>query len=88
MKPLSVTETTIKADQIDQLGRSVLPKCLYRLPIDQLGQCAVMEEGGRDVVSDRFLAREVTGALAGEDGGQFVIGQAAAFRGDHVGVSA
>ena len=45
-----------------------------------------MEQGGRDVIGDRFLARQVTRALAREDGGQLVVGQAAPFGGDHVGV--
>ena len=45
-----------------------------------------MEEGGSDVVGDRFLAGQVTGTLAGEDGGQFVIGQAASLGGDDMGV--
>ena len=39
-----------------------------------------------DIVGDAFFAGEIARALAGDDGGELVVGQAAPFPGDDMGV--
>src|SRR5271168_4827192 len=53
----------IQPDEIDELCGSFLAKCRYRLSIGQLWQDTAGDESRSDIISHRFLARQVARAL-------------------------
>lgn len=79
-------DEAVQSDKIDQLSCPMLVKGLYGLPIVQLGQGAVLDQGRRDVISDSFFAREIARTLAGNDGGELIVRQPASLGGDDVGI--
>ncbi len=55
----------------------MLAKLLDALAVVQLRQRAMVQQSRGDIVGDGFVARQIAGPLAGDDGGKLVIGQAA-----------
>jgi hypothetical protein len=69
----------IEADQVDELGGALFAEMLDRLLIGEFGQLAGGEQRGGDVIGGGLLGREVARALAGDDGRDLVVGEAAQF---------
>src|SRR5438270_1558647 len=59
----------IQTNEVDELGRPFLAEYRNRLPVGQLRQDAARNESRGDVISDRFLTRQVARFFAGNRNG-------------------
>ena len=76
----------VQPDQIDQLGRALLAEGADRALVGERGQHAARNQVGGDVVGDGLVLGQVARALAGDDGRDLFVGQAAQLGRQHVGV--